>query len=67
MENAIIEWGRDNASIKNPKTMNEFRRGIRPDRKPGGLGAFKSAWSNCTGTGVVKFRRKGQRGGHYSL
>lgn len=67
MENAIIGWFKKHAVRKNPKTRNDCRRGVRPERMPGGLGAFKYAWENCVHTGVLKIREKTQRDYRYSL
>jgi hypothetical protein len=67
MENAVIEWARKNTSRKEPKTMREFRRGIHPERMPGGLGTFALAWRNCVETGVLRLREKAHVGGRYSL
>jgi hypothetical protein len=67
MENTIIGWFKKHAGRKNPKSRNDCRRGIRPDRLPGGLGAFKLGWDNCVSTGVVKMREKTQRDSRYSL
>ena len=68
LENSIIDWVRKHASKAEPKTMNDVRRGVQPHRLPGGLGAFKMAWRNCTETDVLKFREKGHKGGgKYSL
>jgi hypothetical protein len=67
MENAIIKWFQENSSRSEPKTRNDARRGIHPQRKPGGLGTFKMAWDNCANTGVLKLRLKSQRAGLYSL
>jgi Primase C terminal 1 (PriCT-1)/Bifunctional DNA primase/polymerase, N-terminal len=63
MENAITSWAKKHTSKAEPKTMNDCRRGIQPQRLPGGLGVFKQAWGNCVGTGVLKFRDKGHKGG----
>jgi hypothetical protein len=67
MENAIIAWMQKNASRTNPMTRNMCRRGIHPQRMPGGLGAFKNGWDNCVNTGVVKIRDQGRKSGRYSL
>jgi hypothetical protein len=67
MELAIIKWFTKHAGKADPKTRNDCRRGLHPQRLPGGLGAFKMGWDNCVNTGVLKFRDKGQREGRYSL
>jgi hypothetical protein len=67
MENGIIRWFRKHASRKLCRTRNECRRELRPDRMPGGLGAFKLGWDNCVSTGVLKVRDKTQRDSKYSL
>jgi len=67
MENTIIAWFKKHAGRKNPKSRNECRRGIRPDRMPGGLGAFKLGWDNAVNVGVLKLREKTQRDAKYSL
>lgn len=67
MENTIIGWFRKHAARRNPKSRNDCRRGIRPDRLPGGLGAFKLGWDNCVNTGVLKVREKTQRDSRFSL
>jgi len=67
MENSIIAYFRKHAARRNPKSRNDCRRGIRPDRLPGGLGAFKYAWENCVNTGVLKMRERTQRDSRYSL
>jgi hypothetical protein len=67
MENTIIAWAKKHASRVMPKTRNDFRRGIHPQTKPGGLGTFELAWRNCVSTGVLKSREQGQRGARYSL
>jgi hypothetical protein len=67
MENTIIGWFKKHAGRRNSKSRNECRRGIRPDRLPGGLGAFKLGWDNCVNTGVLKVREKTQRDNKYSL
>jgi len=67
MENAIIKWFQENGSRAEPMTRNDARRGIHPQRCPGGLGTFKVAWDNCVNTGVLKLRSNSQRAGLYSL
>ena len=67
MENAVIEWARKNASRKEPKTRNECRRGVHPNRKPGGLAAFNFAWDSCVKAGVMKSRLKEGKGQRFSL
>jgi len=67
MENGIITWFRKHAARNSPKTRNDCRRGIHPQRLPGGLGAFIMAWNNCVNTDVLKVRDKTQRTGAYSL
>ncbi len=67
MENHIVAWMKKNSPVTSPKTFNDARRGVRPDRKPGGFGVFKLAWSNCLGAGVLKVRDKSQRTDRYSL
>jgi hypothetical protein len=67
MELNIIQWFTRHTKKTDPKTRNECRRGLNPQRLPGGLGAFKIAWDNCINTGVLKIRENGQRGGRYSL
>jgi hypothetical protein len=68
MENTIIDWARKRTSKTDPKTMRDARRGIHPERLPGGLGTFKMAWRNCVETDVLKVRDKGNKGnGKYSL
>lgn len=67
MENAIIAWAKKHSSRRTPKTKNDFRRGIQPQRMPGGLGTFRYAWENCVNTSVLKIREQGQRGSRYSL
>jgi hypothetical protein len=47
--------------------MNEVRRAIHPQRKPGGLGPFLQAWRNLIGTGVLKLRNKGHKTLKYSI
>jgi hypothetical protein len=67
MENAIIDWARKYTSRKEPKTRREFRRGIHPERMPGGFGAFLQAWRNCIDAEVLKLRDKAHVGGRYSV
>jgi Protein of unknown function (DUF3987) len=67
MENTIIEWMRKHGARKNPRSRNDVRRGVHPQRMPGGLGAFKIGWDNCVTTGVLKVREKTQRDSRYSL
>ena len=67
MENQIIGWFGKHAGRKWPMTRNECRRGIRPDRLPGGLGSFLLAWANCVNAGVLKVRDRTQRDNKYSL
>jgi hypothetical protein len=67
MENSIIAWAKKHMKRTDPKTRNECRRGIQPQRMPGGLGGFKIAWDNCVTTGVLKLRDKGHKAGRYSL
>jgi hypothetical protein len=67
MENQIIAWARKHTARRNPKSRNDFRRGIHPQRMPGGLGTFRYAWDNCVNTGVLKVREQNQRGARYSL
>jgi hypothetical protein len=67
MENAIIEWARKNASRKEPKTRNECRRGVHPNRKPGGLAAFNFAWDSTVKAGVMKLRLHEGKGQWFSL
>lgn len=67
MENSIIEWFRKHAGRKLPRTRNECRRGIQPQRQPGGIGAFLLAWGNCVNSGVLKVRERTQRDARYSL
>lgn len=56
MEDAIIKWAQRNAK-KEPKSIRDFRRGINPQRMPGGLGTFLLAWKNCVDPelAVLKF------------
>jgi hypothetical protein len=56
MEDAIIKWAQKNAK-KEAKSIRDFRRGIHPQRMPGGLGTFLLAWKNCVepDLGVLKF------------
>jgi Protein of unknown function (DUF3987) len=67
MENLIIGWFRKHAGRKLPMTRNECRRGIQPQRMPGGLGSFLLAWTNCVNAGVLKVRDRTQRDNKYSL
>lgn len=67
MENSIIGWFRKHAARTNPKTRNDCRRGIRPDRMPGGIGSFLMGWNNCVNAGVLKVRDKTQRDSRFSL
>jgi hypothetical protein len=68
MENTIIDWAKKHTSKTDPKTMRDARRGIHPERLPGGLGTFKMAWRNCVETDVLKVRDKGHKGnGKYSM
>jgi hypothetical protein len=67
MENAIIAWFKKHASRKLPMARNDCRRGIRPDRLPGGIGAFLLAWANCVNAGYLKVRERTQRDSKYSL
>ena len=67
MENMIIDYFKKHANRNNPKTRTECRRGIQPQRRPGGLGSFQFAWDNCVKTGVLKVRDKTQRDNRYSL
>jgi hypothetical protein len=67
MENAVIGWFRKHAARTNPKTRTECRRGIHPERQPGGVGSFLSGWSNCVNAGYLKVRDKTQRDHKYSL
>jgi putative DNA primase/helicase len=39
---------------KQPMTMNDFRRLVQPNRKPGGLGPFLQAWKNMLNVGILK-------------
>jgi len=38
---------------KEPVTLNKVRRQVRPERKPGGFGAFKQACQNLVTTGAL--------------
>jgi hypothetical protein len=67
MENTIIAWAKKYSGRRLPKSKNDFRRGIHPQTKPGGLGTFEMAWRNCVSTGVLKSREQGQRGARFSL
>jgi hypothetical protein len=67
MENQIIGWFRKHASRRLPMTRNECRRGVHPERLPGGLGSFLLAWANCVNSGVLKVRERTQRDHRYSL
>jgi hypothetical protein len=67
MENIIIAWAKKHSGRRLPKSKNDFRRGIQPQTKPGGLGTFEMAWRNCVSTGVLKPREQGQRGARFSL
>ncbi len=67
MENAIIAWYRKHAGRKLPRTRNDCRRGVQPQRQPGGLGSFLLAWTNCVNAGVLKVRDKTQRDNKYSI
>ncbi len=57
MENLILGWAKKHASKTDPKTKNDFRRGIQPQRHPGGLGSFLMAWKNCTQSEALKLRK----------
>jgi hypothetical protein len=67
MENSIIGWFRKHAGRTNPKTRTECRRGIHPERQPGGVGSFLLGWSNCVNAGYLKVRDRTQRDHKYSL
>jgi len=67
MENAITDWLRKNATRKEPKSRNDCRRGIHPQRRPGGLSTFNWAWDACVKAGVVKLRRQEGKAVLYSL
>lgn len=67
MENSIIDWFRKHASRHIPKTRNDCRRGIQPQRQPGGIGSFLLAWGNCVNAGVLKVRDRTQRDIKFSL
>jgi hypothetical protein len=67
LENDIIDWFKNNASMKSPKTLNDCRRGVTPHRKPGGLGAYNQAAKNVVVAGVLKQRGQTQRTYLYSL
>jgi len=67
MENAVMEWFKKHADRKNPKSRNDCRRGVQPQRRPGGLGTFLIAWGNCVTSDVLKLRDKTQRAARYSL
>jgi hypothetical protein len=67
MENQIIGWFKKHAGRKWPMTRNECRRGVHPERLPGGLGSFLLAWANCVNSGVLKVRERTQRDARYSL
>jgi hypothetical protein len=66
MEVAIIKWAQKNAKAE-AKSMRDFRRGINPQRLPGGLGTFLLAWKNCVESGVLKFRGKVGKSSLYHL
>ncbi len=66
-ENLILAWAKKHTSRTDPKSMNDFRRGVHPERHPGGLGSFLLAWKNCTLSGALKKRKDGQKGPLYSL
>lgn len=67
MENAIIEWAKRNTSRKEPKTRNQCRQGVHPERKPGGLATFNYAWDSCVKAGVMKLRAQDGKAYRYSL
>ncbi len=67
MENSVIEWARKNTSRKEPKTRNECRRGVQPQRKPGGLATFNFAWDSCVKAGVLKLRLHEGKAQRFSL
>lgn len=50
-ENEILKVG--NRHKDKSMSQNEFRRLIRPDRKPGGFGSFLQAWRNMISVGVL--------------
>jgi hypothetical protein len=53
---------------KIPMTMNDFRRLIHPNRKPGGLGPYLQAWKNTLAAGILKLDGKTVQGtGKYRL
>jgi hypothetical protein len=67
-ENQILAWAKKHTSRTDPKSMNDFRRGIHPERYPGGLGSFMAAWKNCTQSGALKLRKLGrQKSALYSM
>jgi hypothetical protein len=66
-ENLILAWAKKHASRTEPKSRNDFRRGIKPQRYPGGLGSFMMAWKNCTGSEALKLRKSGRQSGLYSM
>jgi hypothetical protein len=67
MEQAIIRWAKKHASRKEPKSRNEFRRGVQPQRMPGGLGTFLIAWTNTVTSNVLKLRDQWGKSSRYSL
>jgi hypothetical protein len=67
MENAIVDWMQKNASRREPRTRNECRRGVHPQRRPGGLATFNFAWDSASKAGVIKFRVQDGKAHRFSL
>lgn len=63
-ENKIVQVFR-NRTV--PMTQNIARRFVRPDRRPGGFGAFLQAWGNLVKAGVLKPRGNTERAMKYGL